>query len=170
MDVTSRLLRQDADNADLHALHVEHERVLEARQALAARIAQIGGEARELRFRHALAEHFGPEIELVVARHEGVGPHHVDELDDVGALVETGEQRWRDGVARMHEHDVRMRRALRLHDGGDAGIAAPPVAVRHLVDVVDEQEGDMDRLGESRPADGQQGKDDEPEPSAQFVA
>jgi hypothetical protein len=150
------VVRGEPDDANLDGAKLQHRGVSKSRQRLARRVAKIGGEQRELRLRHAVAEDVRAEIIFVVAGHEDIRPRHVHQADDMGALVEAGQQRRRDGVPGMDEDDVLTGRALRL-DGRDyARIAAAPVNLRHLIDIVDQQKRDLDGFRRRRPDEHQQ--------------
>ncbi len=122
-------------------------RILHAGNRRAVRLAHIGAEEGEVRLAHPLQIDVLAEIELVIAGHEDVRLDHVGQFDDVRALVEARHQRGRERVARMAEQHRHAPRPLGLHDRGQLGEAAAALVVRHLVDVVDQQqaEGDVRR-------------------------
>jgi hypothetical protein len=107
--------------------------------------AEVRGEERKFRLLHALHEDVGAEIELMVAGREDVRRRHVGERDRVLALVEAREQGRRDQVARMGIDHVAALGALGLHHRVQPREAAALGGVVHLVDVVRQQEGDVDR-------------------------
>ena len=72
----------------------------------------------------ARAEHLRPEVELVVAGHHHVDAHVVEDVDDVDALVDAGEERGRERVAGMDEEGRAPWRARALTTA--ASRAKPP--------------------------------------------
>src|SRR3546814_7160982 len=67
----------------------------------------------------------------------------VEQVDHVGALVEAGQQRGRDGVAAVREDGMLGRRALAVHQGHQPGETATSVHVLDAVDVVDVQQAEL---------------------------
>src|ERR671914_1221006 len=66
------VVERGAGETDAHAIECYDRSVSEIRQRLAAGVAKVGGEERELRFRHPLEEHRLPKIELVIAGREDI--------------------------------------------------------------------------------------------------
>ncbi len=114
-----RLVVGRAGQPDAHAVDRHDRAILEIRQRLAVRAAQVGGVERKRRLRHALEKCRLAEIEFVVARHENVGVDHIGQFDDVGAAVDAGHQRGRDRVAAVRQDDMAAFGPFGLHDGGE---------------------------------------------------
>jgi hypothetical protein len=101
----------------------------------------------KLRLTHARHEDIGPKVEFMIAGREDVRRRGVDQVDNMGALVEARHQRGRNRVAGMDVKDIAALGALGLDDRGKAGETTAGLA-RHLVDVVDEKERHIDRFGQ----------------------
>ena len=86
--VIGRAGEPDADAVDGH-----DGAILEVRQRLPFRAAQVGGIKRELGFGHPLQECGLAEIEFVIARYEDVGRDQIGQRHDVRAVIDARHQR-----------------------------------------------------------------------------
>ncbi|KAF0132938.1 MAG: hypothetical protein FD152_1747 [Xanthobacteraceae bacterium] len=154
-----RVRQRHAEDAELDDAEIEDATILVAGQDRTIRCAHVGGEPGEARFLTTLEVGLRAEVELVVARDEQVGRSDVAELDRVGALVEAGHQRRGEHVAGVHVEQRGAACPLHLDDGVQPGEAAAAVLLAHLVDVVDEQEGDHGGAGPGRLSPGGAGTD-----------
>src|SRR3546814_5782129 len=75
-------------------------------------IDDVGAENGKARLGDTLAGHRRAEVELVVSEHHDVEFRLVEQVDHVGALIEAGQQRGRDGVAAVGEDGMLGGRAL----------------------------------------------------------
>ena len=145
-----------AGEPDAHAADGHDRAVLEVGQRRAVRRAQVRGVARKPGLAHALEEDRLAEIVFVVAGREDVGPHHVGQRHDAGALVEARHQRGRERIAGMGEDRLGAGgispRALGLDHRRQprepaAALAVRHHHVRHQIDVIDQDERHLRRRG-----------------------
>ena len=110
-----------ADDADLLAADLEHQRRLEFSGHLRLRVGlHVGAGDRKVDEVHECGEHVLAVVEFVVAERHGVGLHLVEELGLGLALVGRVEQRSLEIVAGAEQYDVlALERLARIADGGD---------------------------------------------------
>jgi hypothetical protein len=126
---------------------VDHQRLGDAVDQAAVRLHGVVGQQRELSLGDPLRQDLRAEVELVVADRHGIDADAVEQVDHVRALVEPGEQGWRDAVAAMGHQDVGIAGADLLDHAPKPGNAALAVALLHPVEVVEVHDLERDRLG-----------------------
>src|SRR5262250_3341764 len=156
--------QRHADHAHPYPAPLPHERRLGATpRPPCGSVEDVGAEPREARLLHALAEHGGTKVELVIAEYGRIEAKGVPHLDHLAALEERGEQRGRQRVAGEDEQRLWRPGAQFADQGGDAGKTAAAVHGPELIDVVHEQELDADGRARLAGRGGTTGQRDEGE-------
>ena len=134
--------QRHAEDANLDRTKIDQCAILVIRQDRPVRRPQIGGECGIFCQLRELEIIVLAEIEFMVARHEDIRRHDIQQLHRVLALIEAGHQRGREHVARMGIEQRDTLRPFGPRNGGQPREAAAAAHFRHLVDIVDQQQSE----------------------------
>ncbi len=142
--------RREPEEADREAIEGQEEvGPRAAEDTPGGSVHHVGRQPRELRLGHALAEHVGAEVELVVAEGREVEPDRIERRDHLRAAQHPGLDGRRQRVAREDEDGVRVLSPRLVHERRQArdAPALPPVHGLEDVQVVDLEQRDSDEVG-----------------------
>jgi hypothetical protein len=87
------------NECELQAVHLDHDLILMTWQRQPVGVPEIGGEDRETGLAYPVEINLLAKVELMIAGHEGIEPHIVEEINHVGTLVEARQQARRQRIA-----------------------------------------------------------------------